>query len=76
DKPLLADYAVWGAITAYTKSHSQLANLKDLEKFVAWMTRMDKRQECQKAIEVVDKALKEANDTIASEAATAAAEKA
>ncbi|KAF9559060.1 hypothetical protein EC968_006757 [Mortierella alpina] len=76
DKPLLADYAVWGAITAYTKSHSQLANLKDLEKFVAWMARMDQRPECQQAIEVVDKALKEANETIASEAAAAAAEKA
>ncbi|KAF9978937.1 hypothetical protein BGZ75_009861 [Mortierella antarctica] len=76
DKPLLADYAVWGAITAYTKSHSQLANLKDLEKFVAWMARMDQRPECQKAIEVVDKALKKANEAIASEAATAAAEKA
>ncbi|KAF9367927.1 hypothetical protein BGX21_006948, partial [Mortierella sp. AD011] len=76
DKPLLADYAVWGAITAYTKSHSLLANLKDLEKFTAWIARMDQRQECQKAIEVVDKAVKDASAALAAEAATAAAEKA
>ncbi|KAF9182270.1 hypothetical protein BGZ51_000881 [Haplosporangium sp. Z 767] len=76
DKPLLVDYAVWGAITAYTKSHSLLANLKDLEKFTAWMARMDQRPECQKAVEVLDKALKVANETLATEAAAAAAEKA
>lgn len=76
DKPLLADYAVWGAITAYTKSHSLLANLKDLEKFTAWMTRMDQRQECKVAIERVDEALKDAQETIAAEAAALAAEKA
>ncbi|KAF9992902.1 hypothetical protein BGZ79_002506 [Entomortierella chlamydospora] len=76
DKPLLADYAVWGAITAYTKSHSLLANLKDLEKFTAWIARMDQRQECQKAIEVVDKAVKDASAALATEVAAAAAEKA
>ncbi|KAG0249510.1 hypothetical protein BG011_009225 [Mortierella polycephala] len=76
DKPLLVDYAVWGAITAYTKSHSLLANLKDLEKFTAWMARMDQRPECQKAVEVLDKALKVANETLATEAAASAAEKA
>ncbi|KAK5797059.1 hypothetical protein F5H01DRAFT_385393 [Linnemannia elongata] len=76
DKPLLADYAVWGAITAYTKSHSLLANLKDLEKFTAWMALMDQRQECKLAIERVDKALKDAQETIAAEAAAFAAEKA
>ncbi|KAF9357677.1 hypothetical protein BGX26_003307 [Mortierella sp. AD094] len=76
DKPLLADYAVWGAITAYTKSHSLLANLKDLEKFTAWIARMDQRQECQKAIEVVDKAVKDASAALAVEAAAVAAEKA
>ncbi|KAF9433543.1 hypothetical protein BGZ76_009301 [Entomortierella beljakovae] len=76
DKPLLADYAVWGAITAYTKSHSLLANLKDLEKFNAWIARMDQRQECQKAIEIVDKAVKDASVALAAEAEAAAAEKA
>ncbi|KAF9542856.1 hypothetical protein EC957_001511 [Mortierella hygrophila] len=76
DKPLLADYAVWGAITAYTKSHSLLANLKDLEKFTAWIARMDQRQECKLAIERVDKALKDAQETIAAEATSLAAEKA
>ncbi|KAF9918727.1 hypothetical protein FBU30_011290 [Linnemannia zychae] len=76
DKPLLADYAVWGAITAYIKSHSLLANLKDLEKFTAWMNLMDQRQECKKAVELVDKAIKEAQEAIAVEAAAIAAEKA
>ncbi|KAF8939572.1 hypothetical protein EDD21DRAFT_398507 [Dissophora ornata] len=76
DKPLLADYAVWGTITAYTKSHSLLANLKDLEKFMAWIARMDQRQECQAAIRILDGAVKQANDTLAAEADAAAAEKA
>ncbi|KAF9111870.1 hypothetical protein BGX27_004343 [Mortierella sp. AM989] len=75
DKPLLADYAVWGAITAYTRSHSLLSNLKDLEKFKAWIARMDQRQECQKAIELVDKAVKDASATLAADAAATAAEK-
>lgn len=76
DKPLLADYAVWGTITAYTKSHSLLANLKDLNKFTAWIALMDQRPECQKAVSTLDKAVKEANETLAAEAAEAAAEKA
>ncbi|KAF9900555.1 hypothetical protein EC991_007178 [Linnemannia zychae] len=76
DKPLLADYAVWGAITAYTKSHSLLANLKDLEKFAAWKDRMDQRRECKQAVERVDKAIKDAQETLAAEAAVVAAEKA
>ncbi|KAI1314983.1 hypothetical protein EDD11_001419 [Mortierella claussenii] len=76
DKPLLADYAVWGAITAYTKSHSLLANLKDLERFTAWIARMDQRDECKKAIEVLDKAVKDGNAALAEEAAATAAEKA
>ncbi|KAF9126075.1 hypothetical protein BGW39_006946 [Mortierella sp. 14UC] len=76
DKPLLADYAVWGAITAYTKSHSPLANLKDLEKFIAWKDRMDQRQECRQAVERVDKAIKDAQEALAAEAAAVAAEKA
>ncbi|KAF9921754.1 hypothetical protein BGZ65_010092, partial [Modicella reniformis] len=76
DNPLLADYVVWGTITAYTKSHSLLANLKDLGKFTAWIARMDQRPECQKAISIVDKAVKETNEALASEAVTAASEKA
>ncbi|KAF9919399.1 hypothetical protein BX616_000010 [Lobosporangium transversale] len=76
DKPLLADYAVWGAITAYTKSHSLLANLKDLGRFTTWIARMDQRQECQKAIEELDKAVKDANAALAEKAAVEAAEKA
>ncbi|KAG0220576.1 hypothetical protein BGX31_010840, partial [Mortierella sp. GBA43] len=75
DKPLLADYAVWGTITAYTKSHSLLANLKDLSKFTAWIGRMDQRPECQKAVASLEAALKQANEALAAEAAAAASEK-
>ncbi|KAF9578419.1 hypothetical protein BGW38_005780 [Lunasporangiospora selenospora] len=76
DKPLLADYAVWGAITAYTKSHSLLANLKELNAFMAWMGRMDQLPECQHAIETLDKVVKETAAALAAEAAAEAAEKA
>ncbi|GJJ72550.1 arginyl-tRNA synthetase [Entomortierella parvispora] len=76
EQPQLCDYAVWGMITAYTKSHSLLSNLKDLEKFMAWMARMDERAECKEAISTMDKALEEAKETLAKEAAAAAAERA
>jgi len=76
EQPQLCDYAVWGSITAYTKSHSLLSNLKDLEKFMAWMARMDERAECKEAISTMDKALEQAKETLAKEAAAAAAERA
>ncbi|KAG0251322.1 hypothetical protein DFQ27_008840, partial [Actinomortierella ambigua] len=70
--PLLADFAVWGIVTAYTKSHSTLASLNDFPKFIAWMNKMNALPSTQKAIAVLDKAVQEASEA----AAKAAAEKA
>ncbi|KAF9408564.1 hypothetical protein BGZ94_002270, partial [Podila epigama] len=76
EQPTLADYAVWGTITAYTKSHSLLSSLKELPKFMAWMGRMDQREECKKAIAELDDVIQKATAALAAEAAAAAAEKA
>ncbi|KAF9213188.1 Arginyl-tRNA synthetase [Podila verticillata] len=76
DHPTLTDYAIWGTITAYTKSHSLLSSLKELPKFMAWMERMDQREETKKAVAELDAVIKQANEALAAEAAAVAAEKA
>ncbi|KAG0228560.1 hypothetical protein BGW41_003376 [Actinomortierella wolfii] len=72
DTPLLADFAVWGTVTAYTKSHSTLASLNDYPKFMAWMNKMNELPSTKQAIAILDKAVQDANEA----AAKAAAEKA